>query len=125
MTLLEEIARHLAFLGFGEVADRERDGNIFLGRLPERDGLTLAVLAADAGVAGQAARIQIVVRSEKELEAFAVCQGMAEALADFEGYLMGYGRRVSVRVQNGAHGLGTDDRRRALYACNLTVRYCG
>ena len=125
MTLLEEIARHLAFLGFGEVADREMDGNIFLGRLPERDGLTLAVLAADAGVAGRSARIQLIARSEKELEAFTVCQGMAEALADFEGYLMGYGRRVSVRVQNGAHGLGADDRRRSLYACNLTVRYCG
>ena len=57
-------------------------------------------------------------------EAFETCDRIARETDGFEGYLMGWGDRASIRVLNGAHGLGADARRRALYACSLQVRYC-
>ncbi len=125
MNLLEEWARHLAFLGFGTVAGPEEDGCIFYGRLPEREGLTVCVMAADAGSPGSPARLQVMVRADSDREAFETCDRIARETDGFEGYLMGWGRRASVRVLNGAHGLGADARRRALYACSLQVRCCG
>ena len=124
MNILEECTAHLAALGFGTVSSREEDGNIFYGRLPERDGLTVCVMAADAGAPGRDARLEIVVRAASDREAFEVCDRIARAMDGFEGYLMGWGSRASVRLLNGAHGLGADARQRALYACNLTVRFC-
>ena len=124
MNLLEECVRHLEYLGFGTAADEERDGNLFYGRLPEKDGVTVSVMASDAGVPGSGARLEFVVRAENDRDAFEVCDGIARALDGFEGFLMGWGRRVSMRLINGAHGLGADERRRALYACNVRVFYC-
>lgn len=124
MNLLEEMAWHLAFLGFGEVATRERDGNIFFGRLPEHEGLTVAVLAGDGGGPGRPAQLEIAVRAASDRAAFEACQGVAEACGEFDGYLMGDGRRASLRLKSGAHGLGADERRRPVYACALEARVC-
>ena len=125
MNLLEEVARHLTALGFGETADRDTDGCIFYCRMPERDGLTVCVMAADAGTPGsRGARVEILVRADSDREAFETCDRIARETDGFEGYLMGWGDRASIRVASGAHGLGADARRRALYACNLQIRYC-
>ena len=47
MNLLEECARHLSALGFGETADAENDGCVFYGRMPEKDGLQLTWVLED------------------------------------------------------------------------------
>ena len=98
---------------------------VFYGRMPEKDGLTICVMASDAGTPGsRGARVEIMVRAESDREAFETCDRIARETDGFEGYLMGWGDRASIRVLNGAHGLGADARRRALYACSLQVRYC-
>ena len=126
MNLLEQIARHLEFLGLGTVSDAHTEGDIFWGWMPDKPDNCIAVYSTDSAYAGSpnGARIQIMTRAKTAKAAYERSQAIAEALVDFEGYLAGDGARASIDVINASAGLGGDTMKRELYASNFRVFYC-
>ena len=126
MNLLEQFARHLEFLGLGRVSTRDSPGNIFYGTMPPEPERAICVFATDASYPGsiEGARLQVVVRGKNDRDAFETCHEIACEMDLFNGFLAGGLARAIIFVLNGAHGIGTDERKRVLYACNLRVRYC-
>lgn len=126
MNLLEELARHLEFLGFGTAADASADGDIHWGRMPDAPDDCICVYSSDSGVGGadSMARVQIMNRARSTRKAYEVSFGIAQELDEFNGYLCGDGRDVIIDVVNAATGLGPDTKKREVYVTNITVKYC-
>ena len=126
MNLLEQVARHIAYLGFGRVPSAEEEGEIFYGTLPDSPDFAICVYATDASYPGSktGARLQILVRGRTDREAYRTCQDLAFALADYDGFLAGGLSRAVIDLMNGARGLGSDEKKRKLYACNIRLRFC-
>lgn len=124
--LLEQIARHLEFLGLGVVSDEENVGDIFYGRMPESPDRCICVFSTDSQYGGsdQPARIQMLVRDVSSKGAYELSQEIAEELVDFDGFLAGDGAHVSIEPINTSNGLGADQRNRELYSSNFYVYYC-
>lgn len=127
MNLLEELARHLEFCGFGTCADAEADGNIHWARMPDSPDRCICVFSTDSGVGGpdSVARVQIMTRSKSTREAYEMAYAIAQEFDRFDGYLAGDGRLAQCEVLNAASGLGPDTKKREIYVTNIAVRYCG
>ena len=126
MNLLEELALHLEFCGFGVMADEERDGNIFWGRMPDSPDDCVCVFSSDSSVggAGSPARFQIMNRAQETKAAYELSYNIAQELDDFHGFLCGDGRQVIIEIINAASGLGPDSKKREIYVTNIAVQYC-
>lgn len=126
MNLLEEIARHIEFLGHGTVADEYTVGDIFWGWTPDTPTDCVTVFSSDSAYPGSpdGARIQIIVRGKNAKVAYERSQAIVEDLADFQGYLAGYGARVSIDVVNASTGIGSDSKKREMFSSNFRVFYC-
>lgn len=124
--LLEQIARHIEFLGFGDVADEEKDGDIFYGRMPDDPDRCICVFSTDSGICGtdKPARIQLYVRDKYTKDAYELSKAISEELHEFDGFLAGDGAHVSIEAINTANGIGADERNRELYTSNFYVYYC-
>lgn len=128
MNFLEWFARHLEFCGLGTVSDKETDGNIFWGTMPDQPDKAICVFSSDTSYSGSpsGARIQVMVRAKTTREAYELSQSITDELAEFYGFLAGDGPTVSVEVLNSAQGLGAEaGGKRELYSSNYIVRYCG
>ncbi|MBR3503796.1 MAG: hypothetical protein IKO07_06080 [Clostridia bacterium] len=126
MNLIEQVARHLEFCGFGTVADSETEGDIFWGHMPDKPDECVCVLSTDSSYAGSTdgARVQIITRGNSTKYPYELSQAIAEELADFEGFLAGDGAGASIKIMNASQGLGADGVRRELYSTNIRVKYC-
>lgn len=126
MNLLEEIARHLEFCGFGTVADETTDGDIHWGRMPDAPDDCICVYSTDSGVGGpdSTARFQIMNRAKSTKKAYEVSYDVAKELDDYNGFLCGDGRSVKIEIINAASGLGPDTKKREVYVTNIAVKYC-
>ena len=130
MNLLEQFARHIEFLGFGDVADEEHDGTIFYGRMPDTPDRCVCVFSSDSQFGGsdKPARIQLYVRDKFTKDAYEYSQAIVEGLLGsdgvFDGFLAGDGAHVSIEAINTSNGIGTDSRNRELYSSNFYVYYC-
>ena len=126
MNILEELARHLEFCGFGTVADEDRGGDIYWGRMPDAPDDCVCVFSTDSGVGGMdsTARFQIMNRARGTKTAYELSYAIAQELGDFNGFLCGDGRLVIIDIINAAAGLGPDSKKREVYVTNITVRYC-
>ena len=124
--LLEQIARHIEFLGFGTVADAETDGDIFYGRMPDAPDACICVFSTDSSYCGSddGARIQIYTRARTTKAAYELSQAIAEELIGFDGFLAGDGAHANISKINTSAGLGTDEKNRELYSSNFLVQYC-
>ena len=111
MNLLEQIARHLAFCGLGRV-----DEDIFWGRI--------GVFSTDGGADGTAARIQILNRAAEPKAAYETACRIARAMDGFYGFLAGDGAMARITAESTAAGLGTDAKKRELYAANIRAATC-
>ena len=125
--ILEDMTRHLAFLGLGTIPDMINDGDLFYGLMPEKPDQAVCLMASDAAMPGaqEGARLQLIVRALTVREATQRMQWILDRLDGFDGFLAGDGPKALIRVESGAHGLGVDDKRRPLYSANLRVWYCG
>ena len=126
MNLIEQFARNLEFLNLGTVADKEKSGDIFWGTMPDKPDECVCVFSTDSRIGGDddGARIQVMVRGRSDRKAYERSQAIAEAIADFTGYLAGDGARATIEIINTSAGLGVDDRHRVLYSSNYRVFYC-
>lgn len=126
MNLIEQFARHIEFCGFGQVSDREVEGNIFWGTMPDQPDNAVCVFSTDSGYGGydDGARVQVIVRAKTTKAAYELSQSIVEELAEFDGYLAGDGARARIDVINASAGLGVDDKRRDMYSSNFLVHYC-
>ncbi|MBE5797469.1 MAG: hypothetical protein E7327_08870 [Clostridiales bacterium] len=126
MNLLEELAAHLEWCGFGTLADEETDGDIQWARMPDSPDDCTCVYSTDSGVGGpdSTARIQIMTRAKSPRKAYELSCAIAEELDGFNGFLHGDGRGVIIEVINAATGLGPDTKKREIYVTNVAVRYC-
>lgn len=126
MNLLEEIAAHLEFCGFGTVATEEADGNITWGRMPDKPDDCITIYSNNTASAGDVdgARIQIMNRARNTKVAYETSVAIAQELDDFNGFLAGDGSMVRIEIVNSATGLGPDVLKRELYSTNLRVYYC-
>lgn len=126
MNLIEQFARHIEFCGFGAVADKTTDGNIFWGIMPDTPDTAICVFSSDSGYGGSedGARIQLMVRAKTTKDAYELSQTIVEELADFDGYLAGDGAHAQIQVLNASIGLGADAKKRELYSSNFLVYYC-
>ncbi|NLI05379.1 MAG: hypothetical protein GX483_08995 [Actinomycetaceae bacterium] len=124
--LLEDIALHLEFEGFGQLPDIDQDGDIYYGKLPDKPDAAIGVLSRDAGYSGssQGARIQLIVRGNSTDESFEKAVKITETLHDFIGFLAGDRASVNIVVENGPAGIGADIKNREMYSINLRVYYC-
>lgn len=126
MSILEELANHLAFCGFGTVASAETDGDIYWARMPDSPDDCICIFSTDSGVGGpeSSARFQIMNRAKSTKKAYETSCAIAEGLDDFDGFLNGDGRYAQIEVINSASGLGPDTKKRDLYVTNIRVQYC-
>lgn len=126
MNLLEELAAHLEYCGFGTAASVEADGDIHWGRMPDSPDDCICVFSTDSGVGGMdsTARIQIMNRARSTKTAYETSYAIAQELEDFNGFLHGDGRLVDVEIINAATGLGPDTKKREVYVTNIAVKYC-
>lgn len=126
MNLLEELAHHLEFCGFGTCADEETDGDIHWARMPDAPDDCVCVFSTDSGVGGpgSTARFQIMNRAKSTRKAYELSYDIAQELDDYSGYLNGDGREVTIEVINAAQGLGPDTKKREVYVTNIAVKYC-
>ena len=124
--LLEQVARHIEFLGFGTYADAEHDGDIYYGRMPDAPDACVCVFSTDSQYAGSedGARIQMYVRAKSSKAAYERSQAICEELIEFDGFLAGDGAHVFITPINTSCGLGADDKNREVYSSNFYVRYC-
>lgn len=126
MLLIEQIADHLDFLGFGTLPTDAASGTIFWGTMPDKPDECIAVYSSDSAYAGaeQGARVQIMVRGKSVKSAYSLSQAIVEALVDFDGFLGGDGAHVRIDVVNASAGIGTDSKKRELFSSNFRVFYC-
>ena len=126
MNLLEELAAHLEYCGFGTAASAEADGDIHWGRMPDSPDDCICVFSTDSGVGGMdsTARIQIMNRAKSTKTAYETSYAIAQELEDFNGFLHGDGRLVDIEIINAATGLGPDTKKREVYVTNIAVKYC-
>lgn len=126
MNLIEQVARHLEFLGFGTCADSETDGDIFWGLMPDQPDTCICVFSTDSGYAGSpdGARVQIVTRARTARAAYEASQSVAEALAEYSGFLAGDGANASISVLSASAGIGADEKKREMYSSNYRIFYC-
>lgn len=126
MNLLEELAAHLEYCGFGIAASAEADGDIHWGRMPDSPDDCICVFSTDSGVGGMdsTARIQIMNRARSTKTAYETSYAIAQELEDFNGFLHGDGRLVDIEIINAATGLGPDTKKREVYVTNIAVKYC-
>ena len=126
MSIIEEVANHLEFLGFGTVSTAQVDGDIFFGVMPDKPDTCICVFSTDSGYHGSpnGARIQIATRAMNDSDAYDVSQEIIEELVDFIGFLAGDGSYVRIEVVNASQGLGADSVRRYMYSSNIVVYYC-
>lgn len=128
MNLLEQVARHLEFVGIGNVSTEENEGDIFYGHLPDQPGSAVCVFSTDSGYAGSedGARIQIYTRGvvgDTKTPYERACR-ITDELRDFMGFLAGDGPDVQIKVINSAQGMGLDTSGRHIYVSNYRVFYC-
>lgn len=126
MLLIEQIADHLEFLGFGTLPTNAASGSIFWGTMPDAPDECIAVYSSDSAYAGaeNGARVQIMVRGKSVKSAYSLSQAIVEALVDFDGFLGGDGAHVRIDVVNASAGIGTDSKKRELFSSNFRVFYC-
>lgn len=126
MLLIEQIADHLEFLGFGTLPTNAASGTIFWGTMPDQPDECVAVYSSDSAYAGaeQGARVQIMTRGKTVRRAYELSQAIVEALAEFDGFLGGDGAHVRIDVENASAGIGTDSKKRELFSSNFRVYYC-
>ena len=132
MNLIEHLADHLDYEGFGKLATLEEDGNIFWGELPETRnaaGVDICVMSTDSAYGGKpgGARIQIHVRGPEgdERTPYEMACAITDCLQGFEGYLHGDGPYAIVtEVLSSAQGAGTDQNGRRYYVSNYRIAYC-
>ena len=126
MSILEMLARHAEFMGYGTVADRQWPGDVFAGTMPDAPDNCIAFLPVDLryGGSGQWARVQVLVRNVREKACLETAQHLAADLDGYEDFLAMHLSRVSIRLLSGPGSLGMDSRRRVLMSLNLLVRYC-
>lgn len=124
--LLEQIAKHIEFLGFGTCPDSQSDGDIYWGRMPDAPDTCTCVFSSDSQYGGseKGARIQIMVRAKTSKAAYELSQAIAEELIEFDGFLAGDGAHVFITAINVSTGIGADERNRELYSSNFIVQYC-
>ncbi len=127
MNLLEELARHLEFCGFGVCADAETDGDIHWARMPDDPDDCVCVYSTDSGVGGpdSTARFQIMNRAKSARKAYELSYAIAQELDEYSGFLCGDGHQVIIEIINAANGLGPDTKKREVYVTNIAVKYCG
>lgn len=128
MNLIEQFAKHLEFLGFGDYASEESDGNIFWANLPDKPDEAICVFSEDSGYPGSTsgARIQIYTRGEvgdAKMPYETACR-ITEEVRGFVGFLCGDGAYVRIDVTNSAQGMGLDDSGRHIFSSNYVVYYC-
>lgn len=126
MSLIEEMAKHLEFLGFGTVASENLDGDIFFGVMPDKPDECICVFSSDSGYHGRqsGARLQIVTRALIDSDAYEISQSIVEEIAEFIGFLAGDGSYVRIDIVNASAGLGADNVRRYMYSTNIVIYYC-
>ena len=126
MKILEQMAYHLEFLGFGRVPNQEQDGDIFWGTMPDSPDSAIGVFATDASYPGSktGGRFQIICRAQTDRDAFETCCEIVSALDDYNGFLAGGYSKAIIWIINGAKGMGMDDKKRKIYGCNVRVQYC-
>lgn len=126
MNLMEELAAHLEYCGFGTAASAETDGNIHWGRMPDSPDDCICIFSTDSGVGGvdSTARFQIMNRARSTRTAYETSCAIAQELDDFNGFLRGDGRLVDIEIINAATGLGPDGKKREVYVTNIAVKYC-
>ena len=126
MNILEELARHLEFCGFGTAASAEEDGDIHWARMPDDPDTCICVFSTDSGVGGpdSAARFQIMTRARAPRTAYELAYDIGQELDDYHGFLHGDGRQVIIEAINVAAGLGPDTKKREIYVTNIYVKYC-
>lgn len=124
--MLKHLAEHLEFEGFGRMNTASASGDIFWGVMPDAPDTCICVFSTDSGYAGSAdgGRFQIVTRSPSIKTAYELSQSIAEALAEFTGFLHGDGPDVTIDVINASSQLGPDAKQREEVSSNFTVRYC-
>lgn len=126
MNILEELAHHLEFCGFGTIADAEHDGDITWARMPDEPDDCTCVFSTDSGVGGpeSSARFQIMTRAKSPKKAYELSYNIAQEFDDFDDFLNGDGRLAKIEVINAAQGLGSDTKKREVYVTNIQVKYC-
>lgn len=126
MNLLEQVAYHLEFCGFGTVATAEADGNIHWGRMPDQPDECICVFSYDTATPGapQGARVQVINRAKSPRVAYETSANIARELEDFSGFLAGDGAMATITVENAATGIGADIKKRELYSSNFRIHYC-
>lgn len=126
MNLLEELAAHLEWCGFGVCASAESDGDIHWARMPDSPDDCVCVYSTDSGVGGASstARFQIMVRAKSARKAYELAYEIGQELDGFDGFLAGDGRDARIEVINAATGLGPDTKKREIYVTNIAVKYC-
>jgi hypothetical protein len=126
MYVIEELAEHLEWCGFGTLATADQDGDIHWGRMPDSPDDCVTVFSTDSGTGGPnaTARAQIMVRAKQAKRAYELSYDIAQELEDFNGYLHGNGPGAVIEVINAATGLGADTKKREIYVTNVAIRYC-
>ena len=126
MNLIEQVARHLEWLGFGTMADANTDGDIFWAWMPDSPDDSVCVYSSDSGYAGSedGARIQIITRGKTAKAAYERSQAIVEALAETEVYLGGDGAHASISLINASAGIGADTKMREQFSSNFRILYC-
>ena len=126
INLIDQIARHIEFLGHGVMADAETDGDIYWGKMPDMPDACVCVFSTDSQYGGsdKGARVQIFVRGRNSKEAYERSQAIADDLVEFDGFLAGDGAHVFITPINISEGLGADAKQRELYSSNYLVKYC-
>lgn len=126
VNIIEQIARHIEFVGLGEMPSAETTGNIYWGQMPDSPDDCIGVMSTDSSLPGHegGARIQIIVRAKTTKQAYELSQEIAEELDEFDGFLGGDGPHAMIEAINTSTGLGADTKRRELYTSNFLVKYC-
>ena len=126
MNLLEYIAIQLEISGVGTANTDATAGDIFWGNMPDDPDDCICIFSTDSQYDGSpnGARFQVYTRASTTKDAYEKSQQVAEALAEFDGYLAGDGPLAKIEVINASQGMGADITRRELYVSNYRIRYC-
>ncbi|MBR3795963.1 MAG: hypothetical protein IKK34_08045 [Clostridia bacterium] len=128
MNLLEQVARHLEFVGIGNMATYEEAGDIYYGYLPDKPESAVCVFSSDSAYPGSkdGARIQIYTRGvvgDAKTPYELACR-ITDELRGYMGFLAGDGPDVQIEVINSAQGMGLDSSGRHIYSSNYRILYC-
>lgn len=128
MNLMEQLARHLEFLGFGVYASEEEAGDIFYGQMPDAPDRAVCVFSQDSATPGSTggARMQVFTRGAvgDAKTPYETACAIAEALDGFMGFLAGDGAYARIEAVSAAQGMGIDESGRHLYTSNYRIFYC-